>query len=274
MTVHDRPARRLGRHVVLLGTVLIMIFPLLWALTTSFKPANNIYSTNPLPLPATLGNYRFTFAEFPIARLLLNTFVMASGATLLQLVVSVPAAYALVRLRTRGQGLVLVALTVALVVPAQALIIPHFLLATRLEWRNTYLGLVVPQLATSALAVLLLREHVRKLPPTLASAAILDGATAWEVLRFIVLPLLRPSLAAVGIIVFINTWNEYLWPSLIAPGRENTTIQVGLALFGNQEGQDFGPLLAAAMISTLPIVAVYMFASRRIADAFLQSGLR
>ncbi|MHA6616438.1 carbohydrate ABC transporter permease [Pseudonocardia sp. DLS-67] len=267
-------ARRLGRHAVLALTVLAMTFPLLWALLGSFKPANRIYSGAPLFWPPSLDNYRVALVDFPITGLLLNTLVMAAGVTAMQLAVAVLAGYALVRFRVRFTGLVVAALTGALVIPAQSLMIPHFLMIAELGWRNTFPGLIVPQLSGCALAVLLLRQHIRAIPPSLLSAAALDGATPWEALRFVVLPLLRPALGAVAILVFISTWNEYLWPLLAAPAADRTTIQVGLQLFQNTEGANPGPLLAAAVLSTAPIAAIYLVMSRRIVDAFLQSGLR
>jgi len=269
-----RGARAAGRHTVLVLTAVALLFPLLWGLSGSFKPGADVFGANPVPVPATLENYRFALEDFPIARLLLNTFVTAISVTALQLAAGALAAWSFVRFAHRGQRAVLGLVTVALVVPPQALIIPQFLMISHLHLRNTLVGLVVPQLSTCALAVLLLREHIRSIPQTLLGAATLDGATHGETLRLVVLPLLRPALGAVGIIVFITTWNEYLWPVLAAPSPEHTTIQTGLRLFANQEGPDYGPLLAAAMLATLPVVAVYLLASRRITDAFLQSGLR
>jgi multiple sugar transport system permease protein len=259
---------------VLLVTAIGMLFPLLWGLSGSFKPGNDVFNDNPLPIPATLGNYRQTLHEFPIARLLLNTFITATGVTLLQLAVGVLAAWSFVRFAHRGQRAVLALVTVALVVPPQALIIPQFLMISHLGLRDTFTGLIVPQLSTCALAVLLLRENIGSIPRNLLGAATLDGATHAETLWHVVLPLLRPALGAVAIIVFITTWNEYLWPALAAPSPDHTTIQMGLRLFTNQEAADNGPLLAAAMLATLPVAAVYLIASRRITDAFLQSGLR
>lgn len=270
----DAVARRAGRHLVLGLAALGMLFPLLWALSASFKPADDLFGASPLPIPATLANYRFSLHSFPITRLLVNSVVTAAAVTLLQLAAAVPAAWSFVRFSHRGQRVVLGLVTVALVVPPQSLIIPQFLMVSRLGFRDTLAGLVVPQLSGCALAVLLLRNHIRAIPATLLGAATLDGATDGETLRYLVLPLLRPALGAVAIVVFITTWNEYLWPTLIAPSPDHTTIQTGLAMFQNQEGPEYGPLLAAAMLATLPVVAVYLFVSRRITDAFLQSGSR
>ncbi len=272
MPAFDRWPRLIGRHAVLLLTAAVMLLPLVWALGSSFKPSTTIFDMSPVPLPASLENYRTVFSAFPLWRMLLNTFVTAAGVTALQVLVAVPAAYALTQLTFRGQRFALGLVAVALLVPVQSLIIPAFLMISHLGWRDTYPGLIVPQLSGCALAVVLLRNHLRALPPNLFHAAALDGATAGETLRFVVLPLLRPALSAVVLLVFINTWNEYLWPTLAAPSPKHTTIQAGLALFLNQEGPEYGPLLAASILATVPVVAVYLVASRRIADAFLHAG--
>lgn len=263
-----------ARHTVLVIVIVALLFPLCWAAITSLKPANDLFSTSPLPWPVSLENYRDAVLRFPIGMMLLNTVVTAVGVTVLQAVVAILAAYALVRFRPRWSGgLVLLAGT-ALIIPPQVLIVPQFLLAAELGWRNTYVGLIVPQLAACALPVLLLREYLAGIPASLIEASVMDGARPGETLRLVVIPLLRPAIAAVSILVFINTWNEYLWPTLVAPQAHKTTIQTGLQLFANQEGPTSGALLAAAVITTIPVLAVYAFASKHITHAFLQSGIK
>jgi sn-glycerol 3-phosphate transport system permease protein len=259
-------------HAVLLVTGLAVSFPLIWALLTSFRPPNAIFEIGPTPV--SVANYVDALALFPIGRLLLNSVVTALGVTAAQLLVAVLAAYAMLSLGVRSQRLVLGAVTVSMVVPLQAMVIPQFLIATGLGWRDTYAGLIVPQLASCGLAVLLMWEHVRSIPKNLIGAAAIDGARPGETLWHVVLPQLRPGLCAVGILVFVTTWNEYLWPALVAPSPENTTIQQGLALFNNQEGGNPGPLLAASVLSCAPVIAVYAVFSRRITAAFLQAGRR
>jgi ABC-type glycerol-3-phosphate transport system permease component len=278
MTAADIRMRRVtGRalwHLVLAVTAFVMSFPVLWALLTSLKPANEIYTTTPLSAHPTLDNYAEVIANWPVFTLLGNTFVMAAGVALGQLVIAILAAFALAYFAPRGRGVILTLLTVSLVIPPQALIIPQFLLTARLGWQNTELGLIVPQLGASALAVLLLVQHIDALPVSLVNAARLDGARPFEVLWHIVLPSLRPAISAVAILVFITTWNEYLWPLLIASRPADTTVQIGLSQFQTAEGNDYGGLLAAATLTSLPVVIVYLIASRRITDAFLQSGLK
>jgi multiple sugar transport system permease protein len=266
--------RRAGRHGVLAPACFVLVFPILWALSGSFKRPEDLYATDPLPSPASLDNYRVAIDQFPLVRLLLNTLVTAAGVTVGDLVIATLAAYALVRLRFRGSRTLMATIVVALLIPAQTLIIPQFLLVSRLHWLDSYPGLITPQLGGCALAVLLLRQNIRAIPDEFFAAAQLDGANSLRILWHVVLPLLWPALGAVAILQFITTWNEYLWPLLAAPSPQHTTIQIGLTLFTNTEGANPGPLLAAAMLATLPVVAVYLVAARRITAAFLHSGLR
>jgi ABC-type glycerol-3-phosphate transport system permease component len=261
-------------HGALALTALAMSFPVLWALLTSFKAPNEIYSVTPLPTRPTLDNYVHVLADWPVARLVGNTFVMAAGVAVGQVIIAVLGAFALAQLSTRGRPAILALLAISLAIPPQALIVPQFLLTARLGWLNSELGLIVPQLGASALAVILLLQHVEALPASLVQAARLEGARSREVLWHVVIPHLKPGIAAVAILVFITTWNDYLWPLLIAPRQENTTVQLGLSQFQTAEGNDFGGLLAAATLTSLPMIAVYLLASRRITDAFLQSGLK
>ncbi|HEX3714200.1 MAG TPA: carbohydrate ABC transporter permease [Trebonia sp.] len=265
--------QRAGWHLGLAVTAALMLLPALLAVLASFKPANDLYDASPLPTSPTLGNYRTAIGEFPVARLLADTLAMAAGVVFLQLLVAVLAAYALVRFSTRAGRLLLTAGSVAVLVPAQALIIPQFLIITHLGWQNTFAGLIVPQLAGCGVPLLLLRNQAQAIPASLIEAAVLDGAGSWQTLWHVVLPVLRPALGAVAVLVFVNTWNEYLWPLIAAPGGSPGTIQDGLALFLNTEGASPGPLLAAATLATLPVLAAYMFTARRVTSAFMHSGI-
>jgi ABC-type glycerol-3-phosphate transport system permease component len=274
MRQRDSLLRRAGWHLGLSIVVLAMLAPIGIAVLASFKPANQLYATNPLPTRPTLSNYRSALGQFPIVRLLVNTFVTSAGVMLLQLLLATLGAYALVRFHTRIGRAILLASTVSVLVPTQALIIPQFVMISHVDLINTFTGLVVPQLCGIGVALLLMRQHVMAIPESLTQAALLDGANSWQALWHVVLPLLRPALGAVGILVFVTTWNEYLWPLLAAPAMSHTTIQLGLALFSNTEGANPGPLLAAATVATLPILVVYLVSARNITDSFMRSGIR
>lgn len=273
----DRAPQRLRAltwHTVLVGVVLIMIFPVLWALLTSFKPDGQVFSSSPIGFPPTLDHYAGVLARWPVARLIGNTFLTASLVALAQLVIAVLAATGLAVVGRRGRRIILAGMAVSLAIPPQALIVPQFLMVAELGWRNTYPGLIVPQLGACAIAVLILVQHVDAIPPSLLGAARLEGARPLDVLGSVILPHLAPAMVAVFILTFITTWNEFLWPLIVAPREEMTTVQIGLTQFQTAEGNDYGGLLAAATLTSLPILIVYMVASRRITRAFLMSGAR
>jgi len=259
--------------VAIVATIAFMLLPLLWALGASFKPVSSVFNLSPVPLPATVSNYTAAIARLSVARLLLNTLIMATLVTLLDLIVALPAAYFLVMAPGR-KALVNAAIGIALLVPPEALVVPDFVAVTHLGLRGTEPGLVLPQLWTCALAAILLRDNVRLVPRSLIAAAQMDGATWWEVLRFVVLPQCRPALTAVGTLLFINSWNEYLWPLIIAGGPASTTVQPGLALFNDPVNPAYGPLMAASVLTSLPVALLYVATSRRIVGAFLHAGVQ
>jgi ABC-type glycerol-3-phosphate transport system permease component len=266
-------ARRASWHLALGASAAFVLAPAVLAVLASFKSAGDLYDADPLPLHPVFDSYRAALADFPVVRLLADTVAVAAGVMILQLAVATLAAYALVRVSARAGRLALTAGTVAVLVPAQALIIPQFLLVTHLGWQNTFAGLIVPQLSGCAVPLLLLRQQVRAIPASLTEAATIDGANSWQTLWHVVLPVMRPALAAVAVLVFASTWNEYLWPLIATPGGSPGTIQTGLALFLNTEGASPGPLLAAATLATLPVLAAYACAARQITNAFMHSGI-
>jgi multiple sugar transport system permease protein len=257
--------------VAIVATIAFMLLPLLWALGASFKPASSVFDLSPVPVPATVSNYAGAIARLSVARLLLNTLIMATLVTLLDLIVALPAAYFLVIAPGR-RALVNAVIGIALLVPPEALVVPDFVAVTHLSLRGTEAGLVLPQLWTCALAATLLRDNVRLVPRSLIAAAQMDGATWWEVLRYVVLPQCRPALTAVGTLLFINSWNEYLWPLIMTRGPGSTTVQPGLALFNDPVNPEYGPLMAASVLASLPVALLYVASSRRIVGAFLHAG--
>ena len=245
-----------------------------WAMLVSFKPPSQIYTPFPLAGHPTLANYQVAIDQFPLARLLLNTTIMAAGVTAGQVIVCVLAGYGFVAFRFRGKRLLYAATVGSILVPQACLVIPDYLIVAKLGWVNSYLGLIVPQIAACAFGVMLLRQHIEAIPVSLVESAKLDGASHRQVLSRLVVPLLRPAISALAVLVFLSSWNEYLWPLLVASGSGNSTIQVGLALFQTEEGSEFGPMMAAATITTLPVLVVYLLNQRRVTDAFLHAGLR
>ena len=272
--VRSRPRLSvLSGHVVLIVICVVTLFPIYWMAITSLRPANEIFSNSPVPRHVTFKNYTFVWEHIPLARMLANTFVMATLVMLSQVLTSILAAYAFARWRFFGDRLLFLLFVGTWLVPLQVTMIPNYVLLARLGWLNTLAALVAPQMA-SAFAVILLRQYMRGFPNELLDAARMDGASSWRILWGTVAPNLRAPLSALAILLFISAWNEYFWPLLVIRKLENSVIQVGLQLFLTQEGDLWGPLMAAATLSSLPIFLLYVLLQRQVIDAFVRSGLK
>jgi sn-glycerol 3-phosphate transport system permease protein len=204
---------------------------------------------------------------------LVNTFLMASLVTVAQLLTAILAAFAFARWRFRGDRLLSLLFVGTWLVPFQVVMIPNYVRLAQLGWLNTMAALVVPQLA-SAFAVILLRQHMKAFPRELIEAAQIYGASNWRILWGLVVPNMRAPLAALGILLFISTWNEYFWPLLVIRRIESSVVQVGLQMFLTQEGDQWGPLMAAANLATLAVLAIYVVLQRQVVDAFVRSGIK
>jgi sn-glycerol 3-phosphate transport system permease protein len=260
----------------MLALLALMLFPLLWMLRTSLMPSERIFGAGLglLPVPPTLEHYSYALTRVPLLRYLLNSLLVATPVTLVQLLTSLLAAYAFARFDFVGRTVLFWLVLGALLVPDTVTIIPNYLLIANLGWLNSYQGLIAPQ-AASALGIFLLRQQLRAFPTALLEAARLDGANSWQSLWLVVVPSLGPVLAALGITFFLQAWNEYLWPRLIATDEAMLLIQVAIQRFNSAEaGAQWGPLMAAATIASLPPLLVYLVLQRRILATFVSSGVK
>jgi ABC-type glycerol-3-phosphate transport system permease component len=260
-------------HILLIVLSVVSIFPIYWMLATSVRPTNELFDRSILPSALTFEHYEFVWQHVPIARMLTTTFLMAALQTVGQLLTSLLAAFAFARWRFFGDNAIFLLFVGTWLVPLQVTMIPNYVLVAQLGWLDSLAGLVVPQLA-AAFAILLLRQYMKAFPRDLMDAAHLDGASSWRTLWGVVAPNLRAPLAALGILLFISTWNEYFWPLLVTRKIDNSVIQVGLQMFMTSEGDLWGPLMAAASVATLPILGLYIVLQRQVIDAFIRSGLR
>ena len=263
-------------HVAVLCIVLVMLVPLLWMVSTSFKPQDQIFGEtfSLIPSPPTLDNYVAAMSKVPLARYFANTLVVAVVVTSGQLLAAILAGYAFARFTFAGRDLLFLLVLGALLVPHQVTMVPNYLLISELGWLNTYQGLILPQLV-NALGVFLLRQHFMAFPTALVEAARLDGANSWQTLWRVIVPPTRPTVAALAITFFLASWNEYLWPLLVATDRSMQLIQVGIQAFGSSEGgTQWGSLMAAATLASLPPFLVFLVAQRQIVNTFVTSGLK
>lgn len=266
-----RPRGIVGHLVLgLLGVAAIV--PVYWLYATSLRAPEDVYSLSPFPWPLSGASYAAAWGAVDMPRLLLNTTVMAVMIALGQLLTGLLAGYAFAAWRFRFQNVLYLLFVATWLVPFQVTMVPNYVLLNQLGTLNTVAGVVIPNLC-SALAVIMLRSHVRSVPFELLEAARMDGRNAWSTLWTVVVPNLGPALAALGVLLFVNAWNEYFWPALVLQ-RTNAVLQLGLRSFMGTEGNDWGPLMATAGMACLPVLLLYLVLQRRIVDGFVRSGLK
>ncbi|MGG1518675.1 carbohydrate ABC transporter permease [Paenibacillus oryzisoli] len=268
----SRPALA-GKHILLILLSLLAVFPFYWMLNTSFKTAGDIYSTSLLPKHWTFDNYLYAWKAIPMARMMANSLTVAIVQTATQLLTSVLAAFAFTRWQFRGQGIVFALISLTWLVPFQVIMIPNYVVISGWGLRNNLLGLIIPNLV-SAFAVLQMYHAFRMFPKTLIEAARLDGASDWSVLWRTVFPNLRATIASTGVLLFISAWNDYFWPLLVTNKPQFSTLQIGLQSFMSTEANQWGPMMAATTMASLPILVIYLALQRHIIDSFLKGGLR
>jgi sn-glycerol 3-phosphate transport system permease protein len=259
-------------HIVLAVLALFSIFPVYWIFVTAFRAPEDALSQSPFVWPVSFDNFAYVWDTIPIAGMIANTFGMSLVLAVAQLLVAVFAAYGFANWEFRGKKLLFLLFIGSWLVPFQVTMIPNYVLISQLGLLNTIAGVVVPNLC-SAFAVLLMRQHMQSFPRDLIDASHMDGRSSWGTLWLVVLPNMKPALAALGIMLFISAWNEYLWPSLILQNSD-ALIQVGIRSFLGAEGNNWGAVMAASGLACIPIFLIYIFLQRYVVDAFIRSGLK
>jgi multiple sugar transport system permease protein/sn-glycerol 3-phosphate transport system permease protein len=259
-------------HVVLAALALFSVFPVYWMFATSLRAPEDALDQSPFPWPLSFENFAYVWETIPIGGMLVNTFTMALILAVAQLFIAVLAAYAFAVWRFPGQKLLMFLFIGSWLVPFQVTMIPNYLLVSQLGLLGTIGGVIVPQLS-GAFAVLLMVQHMRAFPRELLDAAQMDGRSSWAILWTVVVPNMKPALAALGIMGFISAWNEYLWPSLIMR-QGDALVQVGVRSFLTAEGNNWGATMAAAGLACIPVLLIYILLQRYVVDAFVRSGLK
>ena len=270
--MRERHSRWLTGALVL-GAAL-MLFPFLWTVITSITPGGSLAAGPTLLVDdPTLDAYRVLFDALPMARIVVNSLLVALAATVLQLLTGAMAAYAFSRLRFRGKSVVFALYLATLMVPLQVLVVPLFIQLTRLHLNDTYLALLAPSMA-SGFGVFLLRQAMDQVPRELDEAAVLDGANHLRIFVSIVLPLVRPALATVAVLAFMASWNSYLWPLVVIRSPELMTLPLGLATLKGQFTTQWDVMMAGSVVSIVPIALLYLLAQRHVIAGFSHSGLK
>lgn len=255
---------RAALYLIAVLAALVMVFPFYWTVAGSFMTPVELFSAIPhlLPRNPTADTYTRVWQLVPIARWFVNSLVVSVVTMVVAVLVSSAAGYCFAQLRFVGRGLWFVLILATLMVPYQSRIIPLYLQLHGYGLSNSYVGIVLPGLA-SALGVFMMTQFFRTVPSELRDAALMDGASELRVFLQVFMPLARPAVATLALLMFLQSWDQLLWPLIISPQPDMRTLQVGLAYL-NQSLPTMNYQMAAIALSVVPVVIVFILAQRQL----------
>lgn len=266
--------RRIGRWVVNVLLVLVFFFPFFWMAASSLKTLGETMQFPPSLLPADpqWQNYQSAWTSIPFGKYLVNSCIVTASVLVLQALTVVPAAYAFSQYDFKGKNLLFGGTLITMMVPAQLVFLPLFVLFAKWHLINTYASLILP-FATSAFNIFMLRQTFNQMPRELVEAARLDGASEFKIVVRLFLPMAKATLVTCALLTFISTWNDYFWPLVLTTNDAVRTLPVGVAsMRASESGINFHVLMAANVLLSLPILVIYLFANKHIIKAFSYIG--
>lgn len=266
--------KTLGYIALFIGLI-AFAYPFVWMVLATFKPEVEIGSLAPFPSVWSLDSYRMVFETIPIGRAFLNSLIVVASVTCSVLFFGTTTAYALAKLKWKGRETAFNIILFTMMVPFMVMLIPLYTLVVSLGWTDSLIGLIVPFMM-NATAILILRQSFLTLPTDILEAARIDGCSEWRILFTIVWPLSIPAIVTAGILVFIGSWNEVLWPMMVIRQEEWMTMPQMVALFsvGGGAQSKLGPQLAAAVLLGIPIVVAYLYFQKHFISSLASTGLK
>src|SRR5579859_429666 len=264
----------LATYVGLTLVGVVMVFPFVWMIATSFKQPSDVYTLSLLPTKPTLDNYVIALTRFPFARWFGNSLLVAGVTTASVAFFDSLAGYVLAKLEFPFKTVIFVAILCTLMVPTEMLVIPWYILSVDYHWTDTYWGIMFPGIM-SAFGVFLMRQFMQGVPNELLDAGRIDGLGEFGLFWRVALPLVRPALAALCILTFLGNWNAFLWPLIVIQDPLMRTIPVGLSQFSYGEaGARWELIMTGASIATVPVLVVFAIFQRQIIRGVALTGLK
>lgn len=286
------------KHVILILGAIVVLLPFYVILTYSFKSPHEIMTNSggffgaqelfldeycvarggaaaECMVRPWLYNYTTAFSKAPLLRYLINGFVVTGAIFVIQVIVALPCAYALAKMKFWGRDAVFALVLFCLLIPVHAIALPLYIMLAKLGLTNTYAALVIPW-TTSVFGIFLMRQFFMTVPDDLIDAARMDGMTEFSIIWKVMLPTAIPALMAFAIFSVVAHWNDYFWPRIVITGnRDLFTPPLGLREFkGDADGSNFGPMMASAVVIVMPLIVAFMLAQRRFIEGITLSGMK
>ncbi|MBZ3900965.1 MULTISPECIES: carbohydrate ABC transporter permease [Streptomyces] len=278
-----KAARAGGQHhagpvayIILIVFTLVSVFPLFWTAVAASRDNARLADTPP---PFWFGANLFdklevAWSDANLGEAFLNTTIVAGVSSLTIVVLSTIAGFAFAKLRFRGRGALMLIVIGTMMVPPQLQVIPLYMMVAKLDWTDQLQAVILPSLV-SAFGVFFMRQYLlQALPDEIIEAARVDGASSWRVIWHVVFPAARPAMAVLGMLMFVQTWNDFLWPFLVLTQLGNPTVQVAVAGLGRGYTPDQALIMAGALLSTLPLLLVFAIFGKQIVGGIMQGAVK
>jgi len=261
--------------IMLLTLLVLVMFPFLWMLLSSFKDSSAIISWPPKfwPREWTLDNYLQVWSSIPLLKFLSNTVIFTIGVVFLSLLFDSLAGYAFARFEFKWKKQLFGLVLITMMVPFQVLMIPLFVQEYKMGILNSFAGLILPR-ATSAFGIFMMRSFFMTLPKELEESGRLDGMSEFRIFWSIMLPISKPAVISLGVILFVNNWNDLIYPLMLTNSTEMRTLSAGLAMFVGDKVIAYGPILAATVIAVLPLIVLFVFLQKYFIEGISTAGMK
>ena len=262
-------------YVISVALAVMVVIPFYWMIITSLKSKGALMALpiQWIPHHPTLQSYRKVFSLFPFGKAILNSLFVSITFTVITVLSSSMAAFAIAKIRFKGAGVFFRMYLMSMMIPTQITLIPLFIIMSRLNLTNTYTSVISPSIF-SAFSIFLLVQNLRSLPDDFMEAARIDGASLWTAFFRVIMPMEKPVLATLVITTFMGAWNDYLWPLVMLSDKNKMTLTLALNTLNGQYGTEYNVLMAGCLISMIPIIVVYIIAQTQMKQGITAGGVK
>ncbi|SFU51408.1 carbohydrate ABC transporter permease [Alicyclobacillus macrosporangiidus] len=262
-------------HLLLWIGVVVVAFPFVWMILSSFKSLPEFYQFHFWPAQWDLSAYRQVFTETQYGRWYFNSIVVAVVVTASELFFASLVGYTLAKFRFRGNQLIFILILSTMMVPTELLVIPWYVMSAQFGWVDTYWGIMFPGLM-EAFGVFLMRQFMFGVPDDLLDAARIDGMSEFRIFLQVALPQVKPALSALGILSFLGNWNAYLWPVIVVSTESMRTLPIGIGMFSTADngGLQWNVIMAMSTLAVIPIIILYFIFQKRIVEGIALTGVK
>lgn len=262
-------------YVISVALSVMVVIPFYWMIITSLKSKGALMALpiQWIPRHPTLQSYRKVFSLFPFGKAILNSLFVSITFTVITVLSSSMAAFAIAKIRFKGAGVFFRMYLMSMMIPTQITLIPLFIIMSRLNLTNTYTSVISPSIF-SAFSIFLLVQNLRSLPDDFMEAARIDGASLWTTFFRVIMPMEKPVLATLVITTFMGAWNDYLWPLVMLSDKNKMTLTLALNTLNGQYGTEYNVLMAGCLISMIPIIVVYIIAQTQMKQGITAGGVK